>query len=401
MFIDNRKRKHIKEDTTVMSQQTNVPKLDVPLSSPQISQDDIDIVVEILRSGRLSIGAYTEMFEESVASFVGTKYAVAVSSGTAALHLILKSIDFSKDSILVVPSFTFVASANVGMFEGGRVEFVDIEPETLNMDPGHLEYVLEKLSKENKKLFLMAVDIFGHSLDWDRVLSICDKYNVTIVEDSCEALGSEYKGKKVGTFGVAGAYGFYPNKQITTGEGGVLVTDDEHIYKVSRALRNQGRGEGQGWLAHDYVGYNYRIDEMSSGLGWSQMKRIDAIIQTRSEVANRYNAMLKCVETPIVKDYVSKMSWFIYVVRLPKGTKNESRNKVMEYLENSGVHVRNYFEPVHLQKPYRELGWKEGMLPITEEVAERTIALPFFTDMTKEQQEYVVNKVEEAISKLL
>jgi len=131
------------------------------------------------------------------------------------------------------------------------------------------------------------------------------------------------------------------------------------------------------------------------------MKRIDAIIQARSEVANRYNAMLKCVETPIVKDYVSKMSWFIYVVRLPKGTKKESRNRVMEYLENNGVHVRNYFEPVHLQKPYREIGWKEGMLPITEEVAERTIALPFFTDMTREQQEYVVNKVKEAINKLL
>lgn len=384
-----------------MSQQTNILKLDVPLSSPQIIQEDIDVVTEILRSGRLSIGAYTEMFEESVASFVGTKYAVAVSSGTAALHLILKSIDFSKDSILVVPSFTFVASANVGMFEGGRVEFVDIEPETLNMDLGHLEYVLEKLSRENKRLFLMAVDIFGHPLDWDRVINICDKYNVTIVEDSCEALGSEYKGKKAGTFGIAGAYGFYPNKQITTGEGGVLVTDDERIYKMSRALRNQGRGEGQGWLAHDYVGYNYRIDEMSSGLGWSQMKRIDAIIQKRSEVANRYNAMLKCVETPIIKDYVSRMSWFIYVVRLPKGTKKESRNKVMEYLENNGVHVRNYFEPVHLQRPYRELGWKEGMLPVTEEVSERTIALPFFTDMTKEQQEYVVSKVEEAINKLI
>jgi dTDP-4-amino-4,6-dideoxygalactose transaminase len=140
---------------------------------------------------------------------------------------------------------------------------------------------------------------------------------------------------------------------------------------------------------------------MSSGLGWSQMKRINAIIQKRSEVANRYNPMLKCVETPIIKDYVSRMSWFINVIKLPKGTKKESRNKVMEYLESNGVHVRNYFEPVHLQRPYRELGWKEGMLPVTEEVSERTIALPFFTDMTKEQQEYVVSKVEEAISKLL
>lgn len=384
-----------------MASNSRNPVNSVPLSSPQVYQEDVEVVTEILKSGRLSIGAYTEKFEEIVASFIGTKYAVAVSSGTAALHLILKSIGFSKDSILVVPSFTFVASANVGTFEGGQIEFVDIEPETLNMDVDCLEYTLGNLSKENKKIFLMAVDIFGHPLDWVRVVSICEKYGVTIIEDSCEALGSEYKGRKAGTFGIAGAYGFYPNKQITTGEGGMIVTDDEDVYKISRALRNQGRGEGQEWLAHDFVGYNYRIDEMSAGLGWSQMQRIESIIQKRNEVAKRYKGMLKNVETPVIKDYVSKMSWFVYVVRLPKGTKKETRNRVMEYLENNGVQVRNYFEPVHLQKPYRELGWKEGILPITEEVAERTIALPFFTDMTTEQQEYVSKKVEEATEYIL
>ncbi|HOJ94392.1 MAG TPA: DegT/DnrJ/EryC1/StrS family aminotransferase, partial [Fervidobacterium nodosum] len=228
---------------------------------------------------------------------------------------------------------------------------------------------------------------------------ICNKYGVKIIEDSCEALGSEYKGKKAGAFGIAGAFAFYANKQITTGEGGIIVTNDEDIYKISKSLRNQGRGEGESWLAHEYVGYNYRIDEMSAALGWSQMKRIDDIIGKRDKVAQRYNHLLSNlgVKTPVVKDYVTKMSWFVYVIQLPESVNRQKRKKIMEYLENNGVQVRNYFEPVHLQKPYRELGWKEGMLPITESVAERTLALPFYTDLIQEDQEYVVEKLKEAL----
>ncbi|ABS60520.1 DegT/DnrJ/EryC1/StrS family aminotransferase [Fervidobacterium nodosum] len=371
----------------------------VPLSSPQINSSDIEVVVEVLKSGRLSIGKYTEEFENSIRDFVGAKYAVAVSSGTSALHLILKASGFTEKSLLIVPSFTFVASANVALFEKGSVEFVDIEPDTLNTDSSHLEEVINKNSEKYENIYFMGVDVFGHPLEWDRIEAICNKYGVKIIEDSCEALGSEYKGKKAGSFGIAGAFAFYANKQITTGEGGIIVTNDEDIYKISKSLRNQGRGEGEGWLAHEYVGYNYRIDEMSAALGWSQMKRIDDIIGKRDKVAQRYNYLLSNLEvkTPVVKEYVTKMSWFVYVVQLPESVNRQKRKKIMEYLENNGIQVRNYFEPVHLQKPYRELGWKEGMLPITESVAERTLALPFYTDLIQEDQEYVVEKLKEAL----
>ncbi|MEN3042783.1 MAG: DegT/DnrJ/EryC1/StrS family aminotransferase [Fervidobacterium sp.] len=371
----------------------------IQLSSPQISQSDIDVVVQVLKSGRLSIGPYTEAFEKVVAEFTGLRYAVAVSSGTSALHLILKATNFSEKSLLIVPSFTFVASANVALFEKGKVVFVDIQPDTMNVDPSALEYVLDKYSKECSEIYLMGVDIFGHPLDWDKITEICSNYNVTIIEDSCEALGSEYKGKKVGTFGIAGAFAFYANKQITTGEGGIIVTNDETVYKISKSLRNQGRGEGSEWLAHEYVGYNYRIDEMSAALGWSQMQRIDEIINRRSDVANRYNKLLSKldIQIPVVKDYVTRMSWFVYIIRLPEYVDRLTRRRIMEYLEIEGVQVRNYFEPVHLQKPYRELGWKEGMLPVTEQVSTRTMALPFYTDLTLEDQEYVVEKLKNAL----
>ncbi len=367
----------------------------IPLSKPQIAQEDIENVTKVLKSGRLSIGPYTELFEKAIAEYVGVKYVAAVSSGTSALHLILKALNFGKGDLLIVPSFTFVASSNVALYENGTVTFVDIDPITMNLDIEHFKTIVEENFNKFRRIFLMAVDVFGHPLDWDKINIFAEKYNVIVVEDSCEALGSEYKGKKVGTFGVAGAFAFYPNKQITTGEGGVVVTNNEKIYKMSVSLRNQGRGEGQGWLSHDYVGYNYRIDEMSAALGWSQMQRLDEIIEKRAKVAERYKVLLKNLplELPVVMDYVTKMSWFVYVVRLPQGTPSAVRDKIIQKLENEGVQCRNYFAPVHLQKPYRELGWKEGMLPVTEDISQRTIAIPFYTDMEQEDQEYVAEKL--------
>lgn len=375
----------------------------IPLSKPQITNEDIDIVVNVLKSGRLSIGPYTEMFENAISNYVGSKYAAAVSSGTSALHLILKALNFGKGDLLIVPSFTFVASANVALYENGSVTFVDIEPETMNMDIEHFKTVAEENYNKFRRIFLMAVDVFGHPLDWDKINLISEKYDIIVVEDSCEALGSEYKGKKVGTFGMAGAFAFYPNKQITTGEGGIVVTNNEKIHKMSVSLRNQGRGEGQGWLSHDYVGYNYRIDEMSAALGWSQMCRLNEIIEKRMQVAKRYEMLLRDLplQLPVVKDYVTKMSWFVYVVRLPRGTTSFTRDAIMQNLESEGVQCRNYFAPVHLQKPYRELGWKEGMLPVTEEISQRTIAIPFYTDMTLEEQEYVAEKLRAVLEKFL
>lgn len=371
----------------------------IPLSNASISKEDIDEVLNVLKSGRLALGPYLEKFEDIVAKYIGIKYAVAVNSGTSALHLILKSLSFQEGDIILVPSFTFIASANVALFEKGIPVFIDIEKDTGNIDPDALEEFMEmvysgKTKYDPKKVkFLMAVDIFGHPLNWEKIIKIAEKYNIQIIEDSCEALGSEYKGKKCGTFGKAGAFAFYPNKQITTGEGGIIVTNDEEIAHLSRAMRNQGR-TNNGWLSHEIIGYNYRLDEMSAALGYSQMKKIDYIIEKRNKVAMYYNKILDFVEIPTIKDYVTKMSWFVYVIKLPEGV---DINKVIKYLSENGIESRNYFSPVHLQPLYRNLGYKEGMLPITEELSKRTLAIPFYTDLKKDEQDKVAYYLKKSI----
>ena len=382
----------------------------IPLSCPLIEKDDIETVLAVLRSDRLSMGPMTEEFERLVAEYVGVKHAIAVSSGTAALHLILRSSGF-EGKYMLVPSFTFVASANVALFEGKVPLFVDIDERTFNVSPQTLEDVLLRIEKgkyeiNGEKVNLkevccfMAVDIFGHPLDWDKVTEVLGKYGIPVIEDSCEALGSEYKGRKVGTFGIAGAFAFYPNKQITTGEGGVIVTDDDKVAKLSRSMRNQGRGEGGEWLLHVRLGYNYRIDEMSAALGVSQMRKIDRIIDMRSEVAKRYEELLRGIDgvrPPVVENYVSRMSWFVYVVLLDE---NMNRDAVMEYMEKRGIQVRNYFQPVHLQPLYREMGHSEGELPVTENVSKRTLALPFYSALSLEDQKIVVETLKEAIERV-
>ncbi|MDK2886172.1 MAG: perosamine synthetase [Thermosipho sp. (in: thermotogales)] len=371
----------------------------IPLSNASISNDDIKEVLKVLKSGRLALGPYLEKFENIVANYVGTRYAVAVNSGTSALHLILKSLSFQENDILLVPSFTFIASANVALFEKGLPIFIDIEKDTCNIDPNALEDFLEKvysgktIYNPKKVKFLMAVDIFGHPLDWEKIQAISKKYYLQVIEDSCEALGSEYKEKKCGTFGKAGAFAFYPNKQITTGEGGIIVTNDEKIAELSKAMRNQGR-MGTGWLSHEVIGFNYRLDEMSAALGFSQMKKIESILKKRAKVAEYYNKILDFVETPVVKEYVSNMSWFIYVIKLPKYS---NRDKIIKFLAEKSIETRDYFAPVHLQPLYKKLGWKEGMLPVTEEISKRTLALPFYTDLKPEQQDYIAFYLKKAL----
>ncbi len=382
----------------------------IPLSGPFIEKDDVDRVLAVLKSRRLSIGPFVEEFEKKVADYTKLRYAVAVNSGTSALHLILRSLDLP-GKFMLVPSFTFIASANVALFENKIPLFLDIEDRTFNAPPDVLEETLRRIEKgkyeyDGNKVKLediccfMAVDIFGHPLDWDDILRVADEYNLVVIEDSCEALGSEYKGRKAGTFGIAGAFAFYPNKQITTGEGGIIVTNDERIASLSRSMRNQGRGEGGEWLLHVRIGYNYRMDEMSAALGVSQMEKIDRIISMRNEVASRYNDLLKDIDgvrAPIVEGYVTKMSWFVYVVLLDDWI---DRDEVMEYMSKNGVQVRNYFQPVHLQPLYRQMGHKEGELPVAENVSKRTLAIPFYTDMDYEDQKTAVEILKEAIEKV-
>jgi len=325
----------------------------IPLSKPFLEEDDINEVLSVLKSSRLSMGPYLERFEKVVAQYVGVKHAVAVNSGTSALHLILRALDPNPNEFMLVPSFTFIASVNVALYEKLIPIFVDIEEKTFNVSPDALEELLIRIEKgkmwvlgnkvQLKKVrFFMGVDIFGQPLDWNRILPLLEERRITVVEDSCEALGSEYKGRKLGTFGIAGAFAFYPNKQITTGEGGVIVTNSDEIAALSRSMRNQGRGEGESWLHHVRLGYNYRMDEMSAALGCSQLRKIERIIDKREKVASLYSEMLRDVEgvrTPVVRDYTSRMSWFVYVVLLDKGI---PREEVISELMKRGIQTRGF-----------------------------------------------------------
>jgi len=381
----------------------------VPLSKPYITVEEIEAVIEVMKSGILSIGEKVKAFEESMASFVGAKYAVAVNSGTSALHLILSGLEFGKGQRLLTSSFTFISSANVALYNGGIPVFADIDEKTLNISPDTLFEALEHYSKKGlatEKLelkpfvpeVLMGVDIFGHPMDWDSVVEICDRFGIKIVEDSCEALGSAYKGKKLGTFGVAGAFAFYPNKQITTGEGGIIVTNNEELAKAAKSMRNQGRGEAEEWLEHIRIGYNYRLDELSAAIGVEQMKKIDEILSKRSEAAEYYSSLfekLDGIEPPSVENYATSIGWFVYVVKLAPTV---DRNKVIDYLREQGIQSRDYFRPVHLQPFYKRLfGYEEGFLPVTESISRRTLAIPFYTSITKAEQEYVVHHLHRAV----
>ncbi len=372
----------------------------VPLSSPDIVEKDIEAVVGVMKTRFLSIGPKVVEFEKKMGSFTGTKYAVAVNSGTSALHLIIRGMGIGEGDMVITTPFSFIASSNCILFEGARPLFVDIEEETLNMDVDKVEEKLESLSREEleKVKALLVVDAFGQPADWDRFKEIGKKYNLRLIEDSAEALGAEYKGKRAGSLGEVGVFAFYPNKQITTGEGGVLVTDDEELARLARSMRNQGRGESGEWLDHERLGYNYRMDELSSALGCSQMDRIEEILEKREKVAEMYGEKLAEVEevqVPYIAPYVSRMSWFVYVIRLDKDI---NRDSVIEYLNQEGVQCKPYFTPIHLQPFFKKMfGYRRGDFPITEDVVGRTIALPFFNNLKEEQIDYVVEKLKEGI----
>lgn len=367
----------------------------IPMSAPDISEEDVQAVAETVRSGRLALGPKTEEFESLIADYVGVKHAVAVSSGTAALHLIVRALGIGPGDEVLVPSFTFVASVNAILYEGAVPVFVDIESDTYNLDPDDLK---RKITVRTKAI--MAVDVFGHPVEWDEILRIAERYNLRVIDDSCEALGAEYKGRKLGQFGNAAAFAFYPNKQMTTGEGGMIVTNDPQIAKLCRSMRNQGRGEMGAWLEHERLGYNYRMTEMSAALGVSQLRRIEDLLAKRERVAMLYTerlSRLDFVRTPVVRPHV-RMSWFAYVITLKEGL---HRKPVMAAMARLGIPTRGYFEPVHLQPYIRNiLGTKEGMLPVTESVAQRTIALPFHGNLSEAEVDEVVKALIEAVQAL-
>ena len=362
------------------------------MSAPEMTEDDIAAVVDVLRSGRLALGPKSEEFERELAKYVGVRHAVAVSSGTAALHLLVRMLGIQEGDEVLVPSFTFAASVNAILYERATPVFVDVESDTYNLDPADLA---RKVTPRTKAI--MAVDVFGHPAPWDEIGEIAAHHGLAVIDDCCEALGAEYRGRKLGGFGSGAAFAFYPNKQITTGEGGAIVTDDDHLATLARSLRNQGRGDGP-WLNHVNLGFNYRLDEMSAALGCSQLRRIEEILRKRALVAEMYTARLSTVariRPPRVRPEV-RMSWFVYVITLEEGLDGTA---VIAGMESRGVPARSYFMPIHMQPYLRGI---KGIVPrnlaVTESLATRTLALPFYSDLSKEHVEIVASALESSIA---
>ena len=368
--------------------------LEVPMSRPSIGEREIELVNEVLRSAFLSIGPMVERFEQASAQFVGSRHAAAVSSGTAGLHLCVRAAGISDGDEVITSPFSFVASANCVLYERARPVFVDIEPDTLNMDPGRIEAAVTSRTRA-----ILPIHAFGQPADMDPILEIARRHNLLVIEDACEAIGAEYKGSKAGTIGDAGVFAFYPNKQMTTGEGGVIVTDRSDWDALFRSLRNQGRDVFDSWLNHSRLGYNYRLDELSAALGVAQLERIDQLLRKRERVARMYNerlARIAGVSLPFVAPTTTRMSWFVYVVRL---SSELDRDRVMTELAKQGIPSRPYFTPIHLQPFYRELhGHREGEFPVTEELATAVLALPFYGGMEEEQIDRVCDGLAETLT---
>jgi len=363
----------------------------IELANADISQDDVDAVVEVLRSGRLALGPKAVEFEARVAEYVGVRHAVAVSSGTAGLHAVLVALGLGPGDEVIVPSFTFAASLNVILLVGATPVFADIEPVTFNLD---VEDVRRRITAKTRAI--MVVDVFGHPADWDALSRLADEFNLALVDDSCEALGSEYHGRSIGGFGAAGVFAFYPNKQITTGEGGVVVTNDAELAATVRSLRNQGRSPSNTWLQHERLGFNYRMDEMSAALGASQMRRVGELIRLRQAVFDGYQAELARVQgvrLPRQREN-TKVSWFVYVVLLDHGI---DRERAMAALDADGVPTRTYFPALHLQPYVRDTVTERATLPVTEDIAARTLALPFHPHLSLADIRYVARSLRAAV----
>jgi perosamine synthetase len=368
-----------------------VSTIEIPLARPDITEHEIQAVISVLKTPYLSLGPKLEEFEEKLASCAGVRYAVAVNSGTSALHVIIRALGLTEGDEVITTPFSFVASSNCLLFERVRPVFVDIDHQTLNLDVRQIEQNITKRTKA-----ILAVDVFGHPAEWDELERIARKHNFKLIEDSAEAIGAEYKGRNAGSFGDAALFAFYPNKQMTTGEGGAVLTNDEHIAKLCRSLRNQGRGEGNEWLQHERLGYNYRLSDINCALGIAQLERLADLLKKRERVAQMYHERLQNVESvriPYAAAHV-KVSWFVYVIRLADRYTQADRDRIIERLRDRGIQCGKYFSPIHLQPFYRKMfGYKLGDFPVTELVAARTVALPFYNALTEEQIDYIVSQL--------
>ena len=368
----------------------------IPLSSPDISEAEIKAVTRVLRTPHLSLGPELSAFETALAAYHQVPHAVAVSSGTAGLHLALLTLGIGEGDEVIVPSFAFIAVANAVLQVRATPVFADIDPVTLNLDPIAVERAITPRTRA-----LLVVHTFGVPADVDALGSIARRHNLLIIEDACEAIGAQFGNppRPAGSLGDLGVLGFYPNKLITTGEGGaVLAHDPAHAARL-RSLRNQGRS-GSDWLDHAEHGYNYRLSDLACTLGRTQLSRIAEILELRRSAAVRYHNLLAQIaipglELPPFALPLRHLSWFVYVVRLPREV---DRDLVQARLAARGISTGRYFAPIHLQPAWRaHSSAANAHLPITESIARRTLALPFFNRIGDHQQRQVASALEEAI----
>ena len=369
----------------------------IPLSAPDITESEISSVVEVLRSPRLSLGPKLEEFERNVAEYVGAKLAVAVNSGTSGLHLCVRALGLKAGDEVITTPFSFVASANVLLYEKAIPVFVDIDPKTLNIDVKKIEAAITPRTKA-----IMVVHVFGRPSPMREIVEIAERHNLKIIEDACEAIGAEYENRRVGNIGDCGVFAFYPNKQITTGEGGIIVTDSDSIAEQAKMLRNQGRDANSEWFEHTALGYNYRLSDINCALGIEQLKRLDSILNQRETAARKYHERLaqnQHLILPEINLLNGRISWFVYVVRLKDNFTRARRDSIVAEMNRAGIGCGRYFAPIHLQPLYVEnFGYKTGNFPLAEHAAERVIALPFFNRITDAQIDEVCEMLEKLCS---
>jgi dTDP-4-amino-4,6-dideoxygalactose transaminase len=390
----------------------------IPMSSPNLGEVEISTINQVLSTPYLSIGPFLKAFEAAVAEYAGTQHSAGVNSGTSGLHLCVIAAGVSQADLVLTTPFSFVASANCILFERAIPVFVDVEMTTGNIDPALVAEAVDELTMDQGRMTnnrwlprnlrrsgiahrpkaILPVHAFGQPADMDPILGVAREHDLAVIEDACEALGAEYKGRKVGTLGDAAVFAFYPNKQITTGEGGMIVTDCEAWSELFRSLRNQGRDVFDAWLNHTRLGYNYRLDEMSAALGVAQMGRIEELLGKRQQVAGWYNERLadqELVACPTIVPTTTRMSWFVYVVRIQLPA---DRNRVVHLLADAGIPSRPYFAPIHLQPFYREqFGFCPGDFPVTEYLGDVSLALPFSGVMTESQVDRVCEQLTSAV----
>ena len=365
----------------------------VPLSSPWLDEREHELVGDVLSSGRLSLGPTIDRFEEAFADVVGAPYAAAVSSGTAGLHLLCIAAGIGPGDEVITSPYSFVASANCAIYQGATPVFADVDRRTLNLDPAAVEAAVTERTRA-----VIAVDIYGYPCELDELRAICERHGLALVQDACEALGARYRDAPVGSHGPSAVFAFYPNKQITTGEGGMVTTHAEEEWRLVRSLRNQGRADSGGWLEHARLGFNYRLDDVRAAIGLGQLEKLDDILAARAEVASRYDELLAGLdglELPCADDPDHRRSWFVYVVALPSDV---DREVVVADLENRGVQTARYLPCIHLQ-PYMQerYGFRVGLCPVAEDASARTLALPFHARLDRDDQAYVAEALRDVL----